>query len=425
MAEVRAVVHLPVAADFNVSVAHGERVTGKELPNSLEESLALQAELEAQVVLERLGIRLDLRQKRNERLDLAGEIEDSIHLGVIKRLDPESIACTEERLLRLDPDGEGKHSPEVLDAIGAPLLVCTQRHLCVGCGPKPGITQFRAEFDVVVDLTVVRDPVTRLVPHRLVSGGKVDDRQTAVRKADRAPAMRPRGMPIRSPVGLDLVHELQPLREARYRPPRQVDDPGYATHDSGHPSQSRFHSAENRDDPLRRMAVPVQGRTRGFLRWQLQCCSSDPLGVGAAQAIPSKFKRLCPFRLVTQRQAWDAEVVRLLLDAAGVGEDDGCRSLEREHLEVAYRLPKSNRIRGGETELGNHLLCPRVERKDHRQPESPQDGGRTARREWRRSASIMMSPTTCTPPVMPSAASWSAAPCDGAKSQVATGSATK
>src|SRR6266704_2268066 len=297
-----------VAADFNVSVAHGERVTGKELPNSLEESLALQAELEAQVVLERLGVRLDLRQKRNERLDLAGEIEDSIHLGVIKRLDPESIAGTEERLLRLVPDGKGKHSPEVLDAIGAPPLVCTQRHLCVGCGPKPGITQFRAEFDVVVNLTVVRDPVTRLVPHRLVSGGKVDDRQTAVRKADRAPAMRPRGMPSRSPVGLDLVHELQPLREARYRPPRQVDHPGYATHDSGHPSQSRFHSAESRDDPLRRMAVPVQGRTRGFLRWQLQCCSSDPLGVGAARAIPSKFKRLCPFRLVTQRQAWDAEV---------------------------------------------------------------------------------------------------------------------
>src|SRR5438094_126832 len=339
MAEVRSVVHLPVAADFNVSVAHGERVTGKELPNSLEESLAFQAELEAQVVLERLGVRLDLRQKGNERLDLAGEIEDSIHLGVIRRLDAECIAGTEERLLRLVPDGKGKHSPEVLDAIGAPPLVCTQRHLCVGCGPKPGITQFRAEFDVVVDLTVVRDPVTRLVPHRLVSGGKVDDRQTAVRKADRAPAMRPRGMPIRSPVGLDLVHELQPLREARYRPPRQVDHPGYATHDSGHPSQSRFHSAESRDDPLRRMAVPVQGSAR-----------------------------------------------RIPLKRSGSSVFSARCTVARAYF-------------------------PDVSRKD---------GGRTARREWRRSASIMMSPTTCTPPVMPSAASWSAAPFDGAKSQVET-----
>src|SRR5437667_8342662 len=119
MAEVRSVVHLPVAADFNVSVAHGERVTGKELPNSLEESLAFQAELEAQVVLERLGVRLDLRQKRNERLDLAGEIEDSIHLGVITRLNPEPTARTEERLLRVHPDAKGKHAPERLYAIGA------------------------------------------------------------------------------------------------------------------------------------------------------------------------------------------------------------------------------------------------------------------------------------------------------------------
>src|SRR5256885_1817828 len=212
MAEVRPVVDLPVASDFNASVAHGERVTGQELPNSPEESLAVQAELEAQVVLERVEVRLDLRQKRNESLDLAREIEDSINLGVVKRFDPESIACTEERLLRLVPDGKGKHSPEVLDAIGAPPLVCTQRHLCVGCGPKPGITQFRAEFDVVVDLTVVRDPVTRLVPHRLVSGGKADDRQTAGRKPDRAPAMRPRRMPTRSPEGLELVHKRQPLR---------------------------------------------------------------------------------------------------------------------------------------------------------------------------------------------------------------------
>src|SRR5437867_5515451 len=113
MAEVRSVVHLPVAADFNVSVALGERMTGKELPNSLEESLAFQAELEAQVVLERLGVRLDLRQKGNERLDLAGEIEDSIHLGVIKRLDPESIAGTEERLLRLVPDRSEEHTSEL------------------------------------------------------------------------------------------------------------------------------------------------------------------------------------------------------------------------------------------------------------------------------------------------------------------------
>src|SRR4029077_2783804 len=81
--EVGLVVVLPVASDGDAAAVDGQQVPRWELPHAFEHGLAAETELEAEVVLQAIDIGLDGGQERDERLDLAREVEDAIDLRVI------------------------------------------------------------------------------------------------------------------------------------------------------------------------------------------------------------------------------------------------------------------------------------------------------------------------------------------------------
>jgi hypothetical protein len=65
-----------------------------------------------------------------------------------------------------------------------------QENLCVRTGTEltPQRLELRAEFDVVVNLAVEREPQTVVEDHGLVTrGGPIDDRETAIRERDGPP----------------------------------------------------------------------------------------------------------------------------------------------------------------------------------------------------------------------------------------------
>ena len=85
--------------------------------------------------------------------------------GVVKRFFTEAVAGGEEGLLLLIPDGEGEHAVELFDAGGSPMCEGGRDHFGIAVGSK-GVSRFNqcfAEFEVVVDLTIVNDGVSVLV----------------------------------------------------------------------------------------------------------------------------------------------------------------------------------------------------------------------------------------------------------------------
>ena len=120
VAEVGAVVDLPVPPRLDLPVADAEDVARQQLVDPLEQGLAAEAELEREVVLERLQVGLDRRQEGQQRLDLGGEVEDAVDDRVVERLDPEAVAGAEERVLLLVPEREREHPAQVRHAVLAP-----------------------------------------------------------------------------------------------------------------------------------------------------------------------------------------------------------------------------------------------------------------------------------------------------------------
>jgi hypothetical protein len=68
--EIEVVVDLPVARDIQIAVADLEHVARRNLTDSLEEGLPVEAELEDQVVAQALDVRRDLGQEGQDGLGL-------------------------------------------------------------------------------------------------------------------------------------------------------------------------------------------------------------------------------------------------------------------------------------------------------------------------------------------------------------------
>ena len=209
MVEVRLVVDLPVPAHGDLAVADGEHVARQELANALEKRLAAQAELEAEVVLQSVDIGLHRGQERDQRFDLAREIEDAVDFRVVERLDAKPVAGAKQRVGRFVPQREREHAAEFLEAFDAPLLVRPQRDLGVRGGAEPAATKLGSQLDVVVDLAVVGDPAAVAVGHGLVAGREVDDGQAAVRETDVTAIVFPGRVAVRAAMDLHLVHQIE------------------------------------------------------------------------------------------------------------------------------------------------------------------------------------------------------------------------
>ena len=138
-------------------------------------------------------------------------------------------------------------------------------------------------------------------------------------------------------------------------------------------------------DALGRAAVPEgRGLARGIAAFlQRRRDPADRGRVEAEQGVGAGADRHRPLGVGAQGEAGDAEVGRLLLDAAGVGQHGAGVRSQREEVEVAERLAQ---VQPGGVAVDlrlHHLAGPRVDREDDRDLRPP---GRAARRSSRRAA---------------------------------------
>src|SRR5262249_15792809 len=103
MVEVEVVVNLPVAAHIDSPATCDEQVPGEQLVDALEQRLAVQAELEGEVILEAGQVGLDVLDERQQRLDLGGEVKAVSDGSVVERLDAKAVAGDEQALAWLVP----------------------------------------------------------------------------------------------------------------------------------------------------------------------------------------------------------------------------------------------------------------------------------------------------------------------------------
>ncbi len=104
------------------------------------------------------------------------------------------------------PYGKGEHAPEVLCTVLTPFGIGSKYNLCIGGSPIRVVTEFLAEFKVIIDLAVIADDMAHTVVHGLFAGLEVDDRQPAVGKTDIPFFMYIESVVIRTTVFLKIVH---------------------------------------------------------------------------------------------------------------------------------------------------------------------------------------------------------------------------
>src|SRR2546428_6136913 len=96
---------------------------------------------------------------------------------------------------------------------------------------------------------------------------------------------------------------------------------------------------EDQRDLLRGMAVPERLRLRAG-RIELLDRIEDVRGIGPHERVPSVLDGLDPLRLVAERDARDAEEIRLLLDAPAVRDDLRRAHQERDEIQIVDRLAR-------------------------------------------------------------------------------------
>jgi len=157
--------------------------------------------LQDEVVPQGIGVDHGRPGQRPQALRLRREPEAVAGLGEIQRLDAEPVARPESRLGLGVPDDEREHAAQLLDPVGAVIVVARHDRLAVArraedrlvIGGQPG-----AQLDVVVDLPVeghrVAVGIVRGAPaQRLLGAFDVDDAQP-VEAEDRAVVMPDRGV---------------------------------------------------------------------------------------------------------------------------------------------------------------------------------------------------------------------------------------
>jgi hypothetical protein len=144
---------------------------------------------------------------------------------------PSRVARTEKLTLFFIPDGEGEHAVQFFDGFGAFQHEQAQDDLSVGIGEElAALTgQLLAQLHVVVDLSVVNDPVAPgLVAHGLVPGrAEVNDAQAQVGDAQVVVDI------ITAVVGTAVLDAVCHVHEGRFTDPVlaiKVVNPAYSAH---------------------------------------------------------------------------------------------------------------------------------------------------------------------------------------------------
>ena len=112
-----------------------------------------------------------------------GEGENVLGGEIVKRLNAKPVAGTKKCAALGIPKDKCKHASKAADAIGAVLLISMDD--CFGIAPSfvgmPCLLKRRPQIGVIKNLAVVGEPYrARLVRHRLVSAGHINDAKPPV-----------------------------------------------------------------------------------------------------------------------------------------------------------------------------------------------------------------------------------------------------
>src|SRR5579872_199188 len=99
-------------------------MAGRERGNALDNGFRLANGAETEVLGQRDFVQLTSHASAGQNgAYFRAKHHPAFAQGVVKRLDPQSVARQKELLLAGVPDGEREHSPEVLRAGGAPAAI--------------------------------------------------------------------------------------------------------------------------------------------------------------------------------------------------------------------------------------------------------------------------------------------------------------
>src|SRR5215510_11318187 len=114
-------------------------------------------------------------------LDFRSEDEQAINNRVVKRVDPEMIACQKEPPLFAVVDDEGKLAIDLVKEVDAMLLVEMQQDFNIRFGPKvmAHLDQYFFQLEMVEDIAIAHQHHgTIFVVDRLVATLQIDNAQT-------------------------------------------------------------------------------------------------------------------------------------------------------------------------------------------------------------------------------------------------------
>ena len=135
---------------------------------------------------------------------------------------------------------------------------------------------------------------------------------------------------------------------------------------AGHPPPASRYCLDRRRGAAAGEPVPKRRRRRGAVGRDPGRDLEQPVRVEPEHGVRPVAHGDRPLGVLPQREAGDAEHGRLLLHAAGVGDDRRRVGLEREEAEVRLRLDEAHRA-GRDAEVVEPRPRPRVDREDDRQ----------------------------------------------------------
>src|SRR6266851_10122798 len=169
----------PIRFDLEVSVLPFQQVSRREFLDAAHQRVRAGNIVQREVILQAGEIQLARKFRMSENgFQFRAEIQLSATQVKIQRLDSETIARENQSPGILRPNRERKNAAKAREAILVPAQKSAQNYFGVAVGFEffAARFQFRAQFAVVVDLTVEDQyGVSVLADHWLIARLKIDD----------------------------------------------------------------------------------------------------------------------------------------------------------------------------------------------------------------------------------------------------------